>query len=190
MIFFPFSFARFFLCVALGAVWLCLFSFARAETIPYKNAELRIDENVAVFSADYDLVFSAGQQEALTRGIPLYFMLEWKVTYPRWYWFDKTIINDRVPFRVSFLPLLQKYRVSSGLLSQDVASQEDAERLIGRISSRPLFLVDDLEKDARYVFSVRLRFDEEQMPPPFRLNTLRSREWKLTSQWLTLSFAP
>lgn len=172
------------LCVFLSGLSLAV----QAETIPYHNAELRIDENVAVFSADYEISFSNGQQEALARGIPLYFVLEWKATYPRWYWFDKVVAEDDAVFRVSFLPLLQKYRVSYGLLSHDVATREEAERLIGRISSRPLFSTDHLEEDERYSFSIRLRFDDEQMPSPFRLNTLGSQDWKMASEWLTLEF--
>jgi hypothetical protein len=173
-----------------GFLLLAFFSTAFANTIPCRNAELRIDGSTAVFSADYDLAFSSGQVDALMRGIPLYFVLEWKVTQPRWYWFDKTRVNDQTTFRISYQPLTEKYRLSSGLLVIDVMTLEEAEKVIGRISSRPLFSIDDLDLGTRYLFEIRLRFDHERLPSPFRLNTFGSQEWRTASDWLSLEFVP
>ncbi|MDR0771108.1 MAG: DUF4390 domain-containing protein [Burkholderiales bacterium] len=161
-----------------------------AETIPLRSAELRVEESAVVFSADYGLSFTPSLEEAAERGIPLHFVLEWKVTYPRWYWFDKTVLTGDTRYRLSYLPLTRQYRLSTGLLSQDVASIGEAERLIGRVTSRPLFDRDALEEGQRYTFAVRLRLDTERMPKPFQITALGSRDWNLASPWHTLDFRP
>ncbi len=183
---------RLFFLFRFCAGWLFFISFssALANAIPCQNAELRINENTAVFSADYALVFSSGQIDALLRGIPLYFVLEWKVTQSRWYWFDKKLVDGETVFRISYQPLTQKYQLSSGLLSIDVTTLEEVEKLVGRVSSRPLFSISDLRPGERYTFEIRLRFDHERLPSPFRLNTLASQEWRLASEWLSLEFTP
>jgi hypothetical protein len=163
---------------------------ALAETIPLRSAELRVEENTVVFNADYGLSLTPSLEEAVERGVPLYFILEWKVTYPRWYWFDKTALTGNIQYRLSYLPLTRQYRLSTGLLSQDVASIEEAERLIGRITSRPLFDRDALEEEQRYTFAVRLQLDTERMPKPFQVTALGSRDWNLASSWYTLDFRP
>ncbi|MDR2710562.1 MAG: DUF4390 domain-containing protein [Burkholderiales bacterium] len=165
-------------------------SAALAETIPLHSAELRVEEKAVVFSADYGLNLTPLLEEAVERGVPLYFVLEWKVTHPRWYWFDKTVLTGNIQYRLSYLPLTRQYRLSTGLLSQDVASIAEAERLIGRVTSRPLFDRDKLEEDQRYTFAVRLRLDPEQMPKPFQITSMGSRDWNLASSWFTLDFRP
>lgn len=161
-----------------------------AETIPLHSAELRVEDNAVVFSADYGLNLTPSLEEAAESGVPLYFVLEWKVSYSRWYWFDKTVRTGDIQYRLSYLPLTRQYRLSTGLLSQDVATVDEAERLIGRITSRPLFSRDGLDEDRRYTFAVRLRLDIERMPKPFQITSLGSRDWNLASSWFTLDFRP
>ncbi|MCL2309008.1 MAG: DUF4390 domain-containing protein [Proteobacteria bacterium] len=176
-------------CAAVLLVWGTTFA-ALAETIPLHSAELRVEESAVVFNADYELSLTPSLEEAVERGVPLYFVLEWKVTYPRWYWFDKTVLTGDAQYRLSYLPLTRQYRLSTGLLSQDVASIKEAERLIGKITSRPLFDRDALEEEQRYTFAVRLRLDTERMPKPFQITALGSRDWNLASSWFTLDFRP
>lgn len=161
-----------------------------AGTIPLRSAELRVEENAVVFNADYEISLTSSLEEAAERGVPLHFVLEWKVTRSRWYWFDKTVLTGDTQYRLSYLPLTRQYRLSIGLLSQDVASIDEAERLIGRITSRPLFDRDVLEEGQLYTFAVRLRLDTERMPKPFQVTALGSRDWNLTSSWYTLDFRP
>ena len=42
----------------------------------------------------------------------------------------------------------------------------------------------------RYEAAVRLRLDTAQLPKPFQLTTLTSRDWNLQSDWVRWSFTP
>jgi hypothetical protein len=50
--------------------------------------------------------------------------------------------------------------------------------------------VDALTKGARYDAAVRLRLDVTQLPKPFQINALASREWSLQSEWYRWSLTP
>ncbi len=45
-------------------------------------------------------------------------------------------------------------------------------------------------KGMRYDAAVRLRLDVNQLPKPFQVNALASREWTLSSDWYRWSFVP
>jgi hypothetical protein len=178
------------LCAVVALLVWSLVSVAFAVMIPLNDAQLRVEEETVVFSADYELSLTPVIGEAVERGVPLYFIFEWKVSYPRWYWFDRTVLMGNTSYRLSYLPLAQQYRLSTGLFSQDVASIKEAERLIGRIVSRSLFGRNELEEGQRYSFSARLRLDIERMPKPFQITVLGSRDWNLSSSWYTCDFQP
>jgi hypothetical protein len=80
--------------------------------------------------------------------------------------------------------------VTSGLLSQQFASLDEVEHLLSRVASRPVIAADALVKGAHYEAAVRLRLDVTQLPKPFQVNALASREWSLSSEWYRWSFTP
>jgi hypothetical protein len=42
----------------------------------------------------------------------------------------------------------------------------------------------------RYEAAVRLRLDTTQLPKPFQISALTSRDWSLQSDWVRWSFTP
>ena len=75
----------------------------------------------------------------------------------------------------------------------DLESGEDrsvAERLIGRVTSRAIARTADLAPGVRYDAAVRLRLDVNQLPKPFQVDALASREWQLASEWRRFAFTP
>jgi hypothetical protein len=100
------------------------------------------------------------------------------------------VAQQSTQYRVSYLPLTRQYRVASGLLSQTFDSLAEVERLIGRVNSRTIAHVSELEKGARYDVIVRLRLDANQLPKPFQVNALASREWQLASESRRIPLTP
>lgn len=179
------------LVLAAGAAALLLACpAARADTIGVESADVRVDEDAVVLNAQFDLTLNATLEEALQRGVPLYFVLEAEITRPRWYWLDEKVLQWQTQYRVSWLPLTRQYRVASGLLSQTFDTLQEVERLIGRVNARAIARVSDLERGATYEVSVRLRLDINQMPKPFQVNALGSRDWQLASEPRRLSLVP
>lgn len=178
------------LAPALALACLLPAPVARADVIPVKGAEMRVEEGEVLLNAEFDLALNPTLEEALQNGVPLYFVLETEIARPRWYWLDEKVHSTSTTWRVSYAPLSQQYRVASGLFSQNVGSIAEVERLIGRVTSRPIMRAADLSPGARYEGAVRLRLDVNQLPKPFQVNALASREWQLASDWRRFPFTP
>jgi hypothetical protein len=162
----------------------------RADVIPVKSAELRIEDGEVLLNAEFEFAFNPTLEEALSKGVPLYIEVEFELTRPRWYWLDEKVAQAVTVYRVSFAPLTRQYRVASGLLAQTFATLEEVERFVGRVTSRPVARAADLAKGARYDAAVRLRLDVNQLPKPLQVSALASREWQLASEWQRWSFTP
>ncbi|HVJ73052.1 MAG TPA: DUF4390 domain-containing protein [Casimicrobiaceae bacterium] len=173
---------------ALAAAWPAL--RAHADVIPVRSAELRVEEGEVLLNAEFELSLNPTLEEALKKGVPLYFVLEVEITRPRWYWLDETVIGSTTTWRVAYAPLAQHYRVSTGLIAQTLNSIAEVERLVGRVTSRPIARVADFARGARYDAAVRLRLDVAQLPKPFQVDALASREWQLASDWQRFGFTP
>jgi len=163
---------------------------ARADVVPVKSAELHVEEGEVVLSAEFELALTPTLEEALQKGIPLYFTIEFDLMRSRWYWLPEKVAEWSLTYRVSYSPLTRQYRVASGPLGQTFESLGDVERFIGRVSPRPVVRVDALAKGVRYEASLRLRLDVTQLPKPFQVNALALREWQLASDWHRWSFTP
>ncbi len=176
--------------IALAAALVLLAPAVHADTIAVRSAELRVDEDTYVLNAEFDLAINPTLEEALQKGVPLYFVFEFELLRPRWYWLDEKALGFSTQYRVSYNVLTRQYRVASGLLGQTFDALDEVERFLSRVTSRPVGNRDQLVAGMRYEAAVRLRFDVNQLPKPFQVNALASREWSLQSEWYRWSFTP
>jgi hypothetical protein len=165
-------------------------TIAHADTIGVKSAELLPEDENYVLNAQFDLAFNSTLEEALQKGVSLYLVLEFELVRPRWYWLDQKLVQMSVQYRLTYNPLTRQYRVTSGLLGQQFDSLDEVERLLSRVVSRPVIRTDALSPGERYEAAVRLRLDVAQLPKPFQINALASRDWSLQSEWFRWSFTP
>jgi len=186
----PPSHARRHALAALVVLALALAGGARADVVPVKSAELRIEEGDLLLTCDFDLVLTPALEEALEKGIPLYFTTEFELSRTRWYWTDEKIAQWSITYRVSYNALTRQYRVASGPLGQQFESLDEVRRFIGRVASRPVARAETLTRGVKYEASVRIKLDVNQLPKPFQVNALASREWQLASDWHRFTFVP
>ena len=145
---------------------------ALADTVVVRGAELRVEDDGYFLNAEFEFAINATFEEALQKGVPLYFVLEFELTRPRWYWLDEKALSYSIQYRVAWNALTRQYRVASGLYSQNLGSIAEVERLVGRVTSRPIARVSDFARGARYEAAVRLRLDVNQLPKPFQVTDL------------------
>ena len=178
------------LCVSLSLLLPPLVATARADTIAVNSAELVPDEDEYVLTAQFDVSINPTLEEALQNGISLYFVLEFELGRARWYWLDEKVAQLTVQYRLTYSPLTRQYRLTTGLLGQQFESLEEVQRVLSRVAARPVVRKDALVPGARYDAAVRLRLDVAQLPKPFQINALASRDWSLQSEWHRWSFVP
>ena len=176
--------------VALLAVASSLSGVGRADLIPVRNAELTIEEGDLLLSTDFSVALTPPLEEALEKGVALYFTLEFELSRSRWYWFDEKAVQWSATYRVSYTSLTRQYRVATGQLGTTFDTLQDVERYLGHVARRPVARADVLSSGARYEAAVRLRLDTGQLPKPFQVSALASKEWQLDSNWHSWVFTP
>jgi uncharacterized protein DUF4390 len=177
---------------AFLAVWLTLATAfaAQAQGIEVRGAAFYMSEEAYVLEAEFDIALTHTLEEALNKGVPLYFLLEFELIRPRWYWFNDKIISTEQEYRLSYNALTRQYRIGVGPLHQNFATENDALNFMSRIRRREPIEPGVLRKDTTYVAALRLRLDTSQLPKPFQLTALGSREWTLSSDWYRWSVTP
>lgn len=159
---------------------LCLgISAACADGIAVRKTEARFTDGSYQFSADFDISLNFVVDQALTRGVSLYFISEFALTRPRWYWLDEVIAENEQTTRLSYNKLTRQYRITRGSLFQNFSSLGDALRIIGHQSSGPMML----PKMGDYIVATRMRLDITQLPKPLQVNALATQDWNFDSNW-------
>jgi len=163
---------------------------APAQPVQVNSAAMEISETRYVLNADFRLDLSGPLLEALNNGVSLGFLVEFELTRPRWYWFDEKPVSEKLELRLSYLPLAQQYRLSSGSLYQNFQTLAEALQVLGRVHGWPVLGQDQVDNGRSYVAAVRLRLDPAQLPAPFRVSSVTNREWTLASEWKRFPFVP
>ncbi|OGS92925.1 MAG: hypothetical protein A2X75_01530 [Gallionellales bacterium GWE2_58_10] len=155
---------------------------AQAEGISVNRAEARLSDDGYQLSASYDINLTFAAQQALERGVPLYFVGEFLLTRPRWYWLDEEIFQGEQTVKLSYNVLTRQYRISRGALFQNFAGLEDALNILARQSST-VIPAELVEKNKSYIAAARLRLDVAQLPKLLQVNALTGKDWTLNSDW-------
>jgi hypothetical protein len=178
----------------LGFLALLLAGFGplahAAEGIEVKSATLELADDGWQLGAEFDIQFSPRLEEAVNRGVPLYFVVEFELSRPRWYWFDEKPVQFSQTYKISYTPLLRQYRLSVGNVYQNFTRFEEVTRVLSRLRGLQIADRSAFSKDATYQAGIRMRLDTAQLPKPFQLNAIASRDWTLASDWHRWSLTP
>jgi hypothetical protein len=163
---------------------------AQGHGIEVRRAAVSVGEDYYLLEADFDVALSAPLEEALNKGIPLYFVLEFEMVRPRWYWFNDRAIGTQQTYRLSYSALTRQYRIGVGAFYQNYPSLGEALQVMSRLRRRYDLEPGALSRGTAYIAGLRLRLDISQLPRPFNLNALGSREWSLGSDWHRWTVTP
>ncbi len=151
---------------------------ARAQGVELPSIVAKRQDGGVVLDFVANLTLSKAVEDALRRGVPVYFVAEASVKRPRWYWRDERVTRVTRSWRLSYQPLTSAWRVSLGAFSQSYPSLEEALATITRIAH---WRVADsgIEPGDRYYVDFQFFLDASQLPPPMRLDLNAQSEWKL-----------
>ena len=164
--------------------------YARADDIEVLDARLAASEEGLSLSADFAFEFNPRLSEAVANGVPLYFVIEFELTRPRWYWFDENAVSRRTQLRLSYHALSRQYRVSTGPLHQSFSSLDDALDVMRRLRNWQVLERSVMLGGSSYEAAVRMRLDPAQLPKPLQLSALTDRELRLESPWKRFILLP
>ena len=173
-------------CAGLARVWqigcLCLALLAaavpaRAQGVELGTLELRADEGTLALEFSARLTLSRAIEDALRRGVPMYFDVEATLFRSRWYWRDERVARVARSYRLSYQPLTGTWRVALGPLGQGYATLSDAVAVISRVSGWPLAEGSQLDAGQRYYVEFSYRLDPTQLPQPLQIGL--GNDWSL-----------
>lgn len=185
--------------ILLNVLWLAPLS-AYADGVVVRNAEIRQVEDGYQLAANFDIKLTFMVEQALTHGITLNFVSEFKLTRARWYWFNEVASTTEQTTKLSYSALTQQYRIKRGTLFQTFGNLDDALRALGNqySNSIPIELINKnngyiyslLTSTPKYTAYARMKLDISQLPKPLQVNALTSDEWKLDSDGYSWMLAP
>ena len=175
---------------AIMALWLAAAVVAvHAQGIEVISASFNAGDDYYVLEAQFDIALTHTLEEALNKGVSLYFLLEFELIRPRWYWFNERVIGFSQQHRLSYNALTRQYRLGIGNLHQSFSSLAEALEVMSRVSRRQDVEPGTIRRD-NYTAGIRMRLDTSQLPKPFQLNALGSREWYIGSDWFRWPVTP
>ncbi|MHB8667072.1 MAG: DUF4390 domain-containing protein [Burkholderiales bacterium] len=154
-----------------------------AQNIEISHISLEGNDEGYALDADFHIELNPRLEDAVNKGVPMYFEIDFELTRKRWYWFDEHPVSRQLILRLSYHALTRQYRVASGTLYQSFATLAEALRVLSRVRSWQVLERTDLDAGTEYQAGLRMRLDVTQLPKPFQLNALTNRDWNLASEW-------
>lgn len=172
--------------------WLALASaMAHAQTqtdVTLLRAERSVNE--VFVSANVNFELPAVVEDALLKGIPMFFLLEAELYQDRWYWYDKRIASAQRQLRLAYQPLTRRWRVNpsagggaentQGLsLNQSFETLGEALAAVRQVSQWKVADLAETDLTSKIKLQFRFRLDLSQLPRPFQIGAIGQSEWDI-----------
>jgi hypothetical protein len=118
-------------------------------------------------------------EDALQRGIPMYFVAQAELKRSRWYWRDERIARVSRSWRLAYQPLTGTWRVSLGGLSQSFATLPEALAAVSSSAGWRLAELAQVEPDSRHYIDFSYRLDTTQLPGPMQFGLGGQGDWAI-----------
>ena len=179
------------LCLALGLMLGAGLTRADAA-VEMQNLHVQRIDGQIVLSVQWQFELPAALEDALQKGVALYFVTEADITRERWYFYDKRIVRVERHLRLAYLPLTQRWRLNiasqpfsaggTGVsLAQTFDTLGDALAAVRRLSQWPLVAASEIDPDARHNLDLRFRLDLSQLPRPLQIGLSTQADWSLSA---------
>lgn len=163
---------------------------ASAEGIKITSVELERADNDWLLNATFKIELSPGLEDAVQKGVVLYFQTEFDLIRSRWYWFDEKSAIAQRQTRLSYQPLTQQYRIASEGFTFSAKTISEALQAVGSIGGWRVIDNNQIDPTKPYTAGLRMTLDLSKLPKPFQVNALNNRDWSVSSDWLRFPFSP
>ena len=176
----------------VGAVAsLALPSLAMADTpVELQGLKFERHDTALYMSGNWRFELSSALEEALLKGITLYFVTEVEINQERWYLYNQRIAQAERHVRLLYQPLTRRWRVNispqpfnaSGLgmsLGQSYDTVEEAMGAVRRIVQWRIANAADYNPDAKQTISINFKLDLKQLPRPLQIGAAGQSDWNI-----------
>jgi hypothetical protein len=160
-------------------LWALCLGQLRAQGV--ELAVLQLQRQDGDLTLDFDARMSLPKvvEDAMQRGIPVYFVAEATLYRYRWYWRDERLARVQRSWRVAFQPLTATWRVGFGGFNQSFQTLGEALATVSRSSRWKVAELSQLEGEGRFYLEFSYRLDNSQLPSPLQLGLGAQADWVL-----------
>jgi len=162
----------------------------QALEISVREPQLSANDEGYILSANFNINFNSRLEEAVNKGVVLYFTVDFDLSRSRWYWLNEQVVRKSKTFQLSYHALTRQYRLSTGALHQTFVTQEEALKVLSRIRNWPVLEKGAVKYDQTYQAGLRMYLDLAQMPKTFQVSALANKDWAVSSDWVRWKFTP
>jgi len=149
----------------------------QAQGVELKTLKVERQDGDLVLEFSTRLTLGPAIEDALRRGVPMYFTAQAAVYRNRWYWRDERLARGTRTWRLAYQPLTANWRLSTGGLSQGYGSLSEALAPLTRVTGWPLLEGERLDAGERYYVEFSFKLDNSQLPQPMQIDL--GGDWKL-----------
>jgi hypothetical protein len=161
-------------------------AWAQVNSAEVTQLQVERTEEGVMLSASVRFDLPQVVDDALIKGIPMYFVAEAAIYRDRWYWYDKRVAFATRHMRLAYQPLTRRWRLQvsatpighSGIvLGQNFENRDEALAALRRISRWRIADAGDLDPESAHNIDFRFRLDMSQLPRPFQIGAVGQAEW-------------
>jgi hypothetical protein len=161
------------------ALVLCLLAWPAARAQGVELAALQVQRQEGTLALDFNARVNLTRtvEEALQRGVPIYFLAEAQLLRNRWYWRDERVARVSRSWRLAYQPLTGFWRVSLGGLNQTYPNLGEALAIASRSAGWKLADLAQLDPDKSYYLEFSYKLDTTQLPGPMQFGLGGQGDW-------------
>lgn len=134
-------------------------------------------------SLDADIALNSTLEQALEKGIILYFVSKFELIDSRWYWLDEEVARSKRRIGLSYHALTRQYYLSGRMMvPQSFDTLQEALQALGRQHNIPIEVSSSLKQGMEYIATLQVWLDISRLAKPFQLEWFSSKDWNLSSE--------
>ncbi|MCB1976104.1 MAG: DUF4390 domain-containing protein [Nitrosomonas sp.] len=144
--------------------------------------KLEVIDNDYFVSVDSEIALNPTLEQALKKGVVLYFVTKFTLVEPRWYWLDNEVARLKTRIGLRYSALTRQYQLSDPTFTKYSFTLKEALQMLQRLHRQQVTVLSDLSETSDYHATLRLWLDLTRMPKPFQVEALGSSAWNLSSE--------
>jgi hypothetical protein len=161
---------------------------SQAAEAEIRAASIDASEELYVLNADIAAELTPLLTDVVSRGVALFFVTEFELSSPRWYWLDEQIVNKTVTYRLSYQSLTASTASPPALCTRTSAPSKRpcapcCASVTGAVADRSALRVG-----RSYNAALRFRLDVAELPKPLQVSAFGRKDWNLGTDWYRWTF--
>ncbi len=175
------------------SLWMILFfsssTIASDNSLIIKTAEINSQFEAYFLNADFDLSFNDDLDEAIKKGIPVNFIIEFELKKPRKYWFEEEVTKKTKEILLTYHALSKQFTLTESenrLIAFDNLTQ--AKNELKKIKNWRIFDKSQMDDTEKYSAYLQVKLDKTILPKQLQADITSNQEWQLASKQFQWTF--